>query len=533
MALVLVAVADAQPEDQQSTFLVRIIARQLEDGRIEFGLRAGANDRLPADRFVDPDVSHRRWLSSSVIPLGDTNGVRLIARRIAGGWTEFGLRGEGLETEHLPRARFFPAGVEHQRWLVSNRFALDLPSAAPAPMIHRGPETPCLNTVLDGAPETAVIDDQLDLNCRSLRWQTSAVRYFPLTLDVQSHIRIRVSSDAVSPVVYIAPADRLPYYDPLAEHEPAPGADIYITTMLQPGSYLIEVTTPEAEQGAFRLSFSSRPMPYGQISAGSFHTCFVTDSGEVLCWGWNTDADGNEVGQASPPSGAFTQVSAGGLHTCGLRPDGLIACWGSNEHGQSTPPSGRFVQVAAGLWHTCGITTDGAVVCWGINDRGQTDVPDLSGVTITAVTASAYSSCGLATDGVAYCWTNERQNWQEGSPGYVQIDAGTYQVCGLRRLQHFCFGVWGGSGEGHGGDPYVEISAGFGFSCAVRDSGAVTCEYHGSTSGDIDWESNSPSGHFARVTVGSNHACGITTDGRVECWGDNTYGQTDVPQVLR
>ena len=534
IALAIVAVTDAQPEDQHSTFLVRIIARQLEDGRIEFGLRAGSNEHLPADRFVEPDVSHRRWLSSSVIPLGDTKGVRLIARRLASGWTEFGIRVEGIDTEHLPRTRFFPATVDHQRWLTSNRFGLELQSASPAPIIQRGPEPPCLNTGLESVPETAVIHDQLDQSCRSLRWPTSPVRYFPLTLEVQSHIRIRVSSDAVSPVVYVAAADTLPYYGPLAIDEPEPGADVYITTILQPGSYFVEVTTPRTEQGSFRLSFTSRPMPYGQISAGGRHTCMVTGSGEVACWGSNSDANGNESGQARPPAGQFVQVSAGGFHTCGLRPDGLIECWGSNEHGQRNAPRGHFVQVAAGALHTCALSTSGSVVCWGANDRGQTDVPDLSDSRITQITAGWYFSCGLAADGAARCWTAERPDWRVYWERFVQIDAGTYQICGLNSSKlRTCSSTSGGSGRGHGGDPHIEIAGGTQFVCTLRDSGAVTCVDDASSEDLPDWLSPSPPGPFARVTAGAQHICGITTNGRVECWGNNDYGQTDVPEALR
>ena len=274
-------------------------------------------------------------------------------------------------------------------------------------------------------------------------------------------------------------------------------------------------------------------MPYGKISAGANHTCLVTDSGTVECWGWNTDADGNEVGQASPPSGAFTQVSAGALHTCGLRSDGEIECWGSNEHGQSDPPSRRFVQVAAGVQHTCGLTVDGAVLCWGLNDRGQTNVPDLSGTTIASITAGSYFSCAHLTGGVARCWTEQRPDWREGWPGYVQIDAGWYEVCGLRRLQHLCFSTSGGSGRGHGGDPHIEISAGtFGY-CTVRDSGAITCRNETWFANPIDWAKVIPAGPFVRVTAGAQHACGMTTDGKVRCWGNNDHGQTDVPEALR
>ena len=64
--------------------------------------------------------------------------------------------------------------------------------------------------------------------------------------------------------------------------------------------------------------------------------------------------------------------------------------------------------------------------------------------------------------------------------------------------------------------------------CAVRQTDhAALC-----------WGSNShfqrspPDGEFHAVTGGWFHSCGLRPEGQVVCWGDNTYGQTDVPPDL-
>jgi hypothetical protein len=36
-------------------------------------------------------------------------------------------------------------------------------------------------------------------------------------------------------------------------------------------------------------------------------------------------------------------------------------------------------------------------------------------------------------------------------------------------------------------------------------------------------------GNFVSLGAGAFHACGIDAAGTVTCWGDNLYGQLDVP----
>ena len=48
---------------------VRVIARQLEDGRIEFGIRHGDEDLLPSSRYFPASVSHNNWLKSTPVSI--------------------------------------------------------------------------------------------------------------------------------------------------------------------------------------------------------------------------------------------------------------------------------------------------------------------------------------------------------------------------------------------------------------------------------------------------------------------------------
>lgn len=117
---------------------VRIVARRLSSGRIEFGLQqrtapdAWGERILPTQRFFPADATVDRWLRSSPLTVsvtGTTAGqatdvvVRIVARKIADGRVEFALRkrtsGHTYSGPPLPRSRFFPTTAAVGRWLQS------------------------------------------------------------------------------------------------------------------------------------------------------------------------------------------------------------------------------------------------------------------------------------------------------------------------------------------------------------------------------------------------------------------------------
>src|SRR5205823_7342469 len=100
--------------------------------------------------------------------------------------------------------------------------------------------------------------------------------------------------------------------------------------------------------------------------------------------------DGTRVNRHVPVTVAglasgVAAIAAGGSHTCALTSTGGVKCWGSNSGGQlgdgttterRTPAdvpglSSSLVAVAAGAFHTCALTIAGGVKCWGENDFGQ------------------------------------------------------------------------------------------------------------------------------------------------------------------
>ena len=58
--------------------------------------------------------------------------------------------------------------------------------------------------------------------------------------------------------------------------------------------------------------------------------------------------------------------------------------------------------------------------------------------------------------------------------------------------------------------------------CALRDDGAAICWVQGNLIPPA-------TGHYTMISVGPSHACGVKTDGHLECWGENDFGQSAAP----
>ena len=110
----------------------RIIARKLADGRVEFGLRrADGSEELPTPwLFPYHSAVEGRWYQSGPVSIGSADDVRIIARKLADGRIEFAL--SFLGSAWYPDARYFPYRTARVgRWLRSSAFG-ELVASAPA-----------------------------------------------------------------------------------------------------------------------------------------------------------------------------------------------------------------------------------------------------------------------------------------------------------------------------------------------------------------------------------------------------------------
>ena len=155
-------------------------------------------------------------------------------------------------------------------------------------------------------------------------------------------------------------------------------------------------------------------------ATGAYHSCAVTSSGAVQCWGGNQYGqlgDGTTTQRLTPVTvsglgSGVVAVAAGFYHTCALTTGGAVQCWGANFTGRLgdgttthrlTPVqvgglTGGVVAIAAGVHHTCAVTGAGAVRCWGGNFAGQLgDGTTADRFTPTPVNGFAASAAAVTT----------------------------------------------------------------------------------------------------------------------------------------
>lgn len=283
------------------------------------------------------------------------------------------------------------------------------------------------------------------------------------------------------------------------------------------------------------------------VTTGFNHSCALTNSGGVICWGSNDYGqlgDGTTTSRLTPVmvsglSSGVVAVEAGGFHTCALTLSGGVKCWGQNTYGvlgdgtqtnRTTPVNvsgltSGVIAISAGYVNTCALTTSGGVKCWGYNvlggvGDGTTVSPRLTPVNVSGLTSgvSAIStgirhSCALTTGGGVKCW---------GQNAYGQLGDGTTTD---RTAPVNVSGLTSG---------VASISAGEQHSCARTTGGGAKCwgtNSNGQLGDNTTTQRLTPvyvnglTSGVTAIAAGNFHTCALITNGGMKCWGKNNVGQ--------
>jgi alpha-tubulin suppressor-like RCC1 family protein len=257
------------------------------------------------------------------------------------------------------------------------------------------------------------------------------------------------------------------------------------------------------------------------LSSNGNHTCALTAAGSVICWGRNDNGQVNngtsgfnDVLTATAISGLTdraTWVAAGMSSTCAVTKLGAAQCWGTfSGTGVVVPVKGLeegVTAVASGFSHHCALVRTGAVLCWGYNDQGElgngTTTATLNPIVATglekgvkAISASRYQTCALTSAGTVLCW-GVNLNGSLGIPGNRQSSIKVPTAIPGLPAQ------------------LIAIAAGTTHACAITTEGAVWC--WGASLAAPQAVSGLPSGVTA-ISTQDAQACALTRAGSVLCW---------------
>ena len=279
---------------------------------------------------------------------------------------------------------------------------------------------------------------------------------------------------------------------------------------LTPGSHTFYLKQNEiCHPRGFDYTLAKSIQKPSRVSGGDAHTCALTSTSGVKCWGNNDSKELGNKGTADTDAPVdvklsdgtaladIVQVDTGGYHACAVTSGGGVKCWGLGSNGRlgndsiadkdhavnvvAVGGSGTLsgiVQVSGGEHHTCAVTDAGGVVCWGKGGNGQ-----------LGNDASADSDHPVAV---------------------VDGDDSSTALAGI-----------------------VQVSAGDSFTCALTSSGGVKCWGDSSTgslgigftTGNRDAPVKVQIGGIIQISAGDNHTCALTSGNKVKCWGARNNGR--------
>ena len=306
-------------------------------------------------------------------------------------------------------------------------------------------------------------------------------------------------------------------------------------------------------------------------------------------------ADGETCDGCEEPTPAYV-VDGGEWHTCAIFESGgeyLVKCWGDNHLAQlgqieedfpvesSSPRSinhslnGVPLDLVCGASHCCVATTEESY-CWGDSSESRLGKAELPSYQKLAANKGPFNplTCGLDDNGDWWCWGTNYEDMfgfvdmepskdplrlvPPDSQSFSELAIGDRFICGLSdRGKVFCRGYNDRGQVGHeienavhpwnevslGGLVVTQIAAGDAHACALTSDDALYCWGNNGKGAVKPGEPYVPTPAPVLVldglgeevvqslALGLSSTCAILESGQVKCWGINGYGQVGAPSL--
>jgi alpha-tubulin suppressor-like RCC1 family protein len=277
------------------------------------------------------------------------------------------------------------------------------------------------------------------------------------------------------------------------------------------------------------------------MCAGQHHTCVVTSSKTVRCWGNGSSGrlgygNSNNIGDNETPAsagdvnvgGSVESISCGESHTCAVLETKRVRCWGNGGDGRlgygntnsigdnETPASvgdvevgGDVASVVCGKRHTCAVLVGGTVRCWGHGSTGALGYRTTANIGDDEAVTSAFAYPELiAVEDAGGVLSVLPEVVGSGGRGVLALSAGRSTNCVL--LWSYKMRCWGDDHLAELGNAAVDTNI-----------GDTELPY---TAGDINTGfSNGIVVSMATSDYGST--CAIGTTKQIKCWGTASSGE--------
>lgn len=253
---------------------------------------------------------------------------------------------------------------------------------------------------------------------------------------------------------------------------------------LTDGAQIFGATTPTicfepttfADEGSLTMVVTNN---YGS------YTGLVANLAVTPIAGWGDNTAGQLVIPATTSN--IVAIASGGDHCLALRTDGTVIAWGDNTYGQNQVPATatNVVSIAEGDTDSLAIRADGTVIAWGDNTYGQTNVPTTANGAVQ-VAAGTVMSVALMPGGTLASWNNQNQALSSNPGNVVSISARGLNILGL-------------------------LASGKVIGLTYLSTAPVLIS------------------NVTAIAAGSLHGLALLTNHNVVTWGNNNYGQTNIP----